>query len=165
MSALQEGRRSTCRRHGVHLKVCRATSRRLCCSHCTDRPVLARAAGSSTILTGIDQSINPEQLGALAVRSACRSAAIVRSCGRHGCIWVWRAHYWCSACACMVFPCCMCVVRMHYVDTVGSTADKERSERSKRVVSWTSQLHLMLDGEAVAVSGYYVRLCEIHGDE
>lgn len=37
----------------------------MCDSHCTDRPELARVAGSSTIPTGIDHSINPERLGAL----------------------------------------------------------------------------------------------------
>ena len=100
-------RRSTCRRHCAHVKVCRATSRRVCRSHCTDRPLLARAAGSITIPTGIDRSIGPEQLDSSAVRSACRRAAIVGSCGGHGHTWAWRPHCWCSACACMVMSSCM----------------------------------------------------------
>eukprot|EP00966_Prymnesium_polylepis_P160627 3712985-Prymnesium_polylepis.1 len=46
---------SSCRRHGAHVKVCRATSRPVCRSHCTDRLLLARVAGSITISTGIDR--------------------------------------------------------------------------------------------------------------
>ena len=62
----------------------------VCHSHCNDRPLLARAAGSITIPTGIDRSIGPEQLDSSAVRSACRRAAIVGSCGGHGHTWAWR---------------------------------------------------------------------------
>ena len=83
MPALHQGRRSTCRRHFAHVKVCRATSRPACRSHCTDRPLHARAAGSITIPTGIDRSIGPEQLGSSAVRSASRRAGIVGPCGGH----------------------------------------------------------------------------------
>ena len=112
------------------MKVCYAMSRRLCCSHCSDRPVLARAAGNSTVPTGIDQSIKTEQLDALAVRSACGRAAI------GGVVWPAqshvgaetqrRPHCWCCACACMALPCCMCFVYMLSMDTVGRGADKER---------------------------------------
>ena len=79
MPALHQGRRSTCRRHCAHVKVCRAMSRRVCRSHCTDRPLLARAAGSITIPTGIDRSIGPEQLDPSAVRSAYGQRAGERS--------------------------------------------------------------------------------------
>lgn len=88
-----------CRRHCAHVKVCRATSRPVCRSHCTDCPLLARAAESITTPTGIDCSIGPEQLDSSAVRSACRRPAIVGSCGGHGHTWAWRPHCWCSACA------------------------------------------------------------------
>ena len=89
---------------------------RMCCSHCTDCPVLARAAGSSTVPTGITQSINPEQLGSLAVRSACRRPATVGSCGRHGYGTVTRGcgdrtagalhvHVWSCPAACAPYAC------------------------------------------------------------
>ena len=89
-------------------------SRRLCCSHCSDRPVLARAAGSITVLTGIDHSINPEQLGALAVRSACRSAAI------GGVVWPARSHVGAETallvlCMCLYGPALLHVLRVHTV--------------------------------------------------
>ena len=128
MPALDQGRRSTCRRQCAHMKVCRTTFRPVCSSHCTDRLLLARAAGSITILTGIDRSAGQEQLGSSAVRPACRRAAFVGSCGGHGHTWASRPHCWRSACACKVLPCCMCSVCMHPVDTVGSRAKKERSE-------------------------------------
>ena len=165
MPALQEGRRSTCRRLGVHLKVCRATSRRLCFCHCTDRLVLARAAGSSKVPTGIDRSIDPEQLGALAVRSECRRAAI------GGVVWPARsrvdtetAHETALLVLGMYLyghavPCC--VVCMHPLDTVGSTAEKERSERSTHAVSWTYR-GITLDGSRPR--RFTARLFEIDGD-
>ena len=164
MTALHQGRRSTCRRHCAHVKVCRATSRRVCRSHCTDRPLLARAAGSITIPTGIDRSIGPEQLDSSAVRSACRRAAIVGSCGGHGHTWAWRPHCWCSACACMVLPCCMCSVCMHPVDTAGSAAEKGRSEC--RYVRCRGPLSLHHDVTCVwprRNGGDFARLCEMTG--
>ena len=89
MTALQEGRRSTCRRHGVHLKVRRATSRRLHCCHRTDHPVLARAAGSSTVPTGIDRSINSGQLGpSEPFSSALRPVYL----GSRASVWPARSH-------------------------------------------------------------------------
>ena len=96
------------------MKVCRAMSRRLCCSHCSDRPVLARAAGSITVPTGIDHSINPEQLAALAVRSACRSAAI------GGVVWPARSHVGAETallvlCMCLYGPALLHVLRVHAV--------------------------------------------------
>ena len=72
--------------------MCCATSRPVCRSHCTDRPLLARAAGSITIPTGIDRSINPEQLDLSAVRSACRRAAIVGLCGARARSLLTRGH-------------------------------------------------------------------------
>ena len=87
--------------------------------------MLARAAGSITVPPGIDHSINPEQLGAMALRSACRSAAI------GGVVWPARSHVGAEtallvlACACMALPCCMCFVCMLSVDTVGRGAEKE----------------------------------------
>jgi hypothetical protein len=51
----------------------------------------------------------------------------------------------CSACACMVMSSCMCFVYMHSVDTVGSTAEMERSQRLSHAVSWTYRC-IMLDG-------------------
>ena len=161
MPALHQGRRSTCRRHCAHVKVCRATSRRVCRSHCTDRPLLARAAGSITIPTGIDRLIGPEQLDSSAVRSACRRAVIVGSCGGHGHTWAWRSHCCCSACACMGLPWCMCSVLMHPVDTVGSTAEKQRSECSSRALPWTSIVASWRHVRAVAVPGDFARFCEI----
>ena len=127
------------------MKVCCATSRPVYDSHCTDRPVLVRVAGSSTISTCIDQSIDPKQLAALPVRSACGRAAIGEV------LWPARSHVGAKTAllvlcmCCMALPCCMCVVCMLSVDTVGSTAEKERSERSTHAVLWTYRC-IMLDG-------------------
>ena len=91
------------------------------------------------IPTGIDRSINPEQLGALAVRSAFTRAAIrgVSWAGTvtRGHVWAHRPRCWCSASACMVLPCWLCVAYINSVATVGGTAERERSERSTHALS------------------------------
>ena len=92
-------------------------SRRLCCSHCSDRPVLARAAGSSTVPTGIERSINPEQLGALAVRSAVSVQDGVAIGG--GCVAgtvTWDAETALLVlCMCLYGPALLHVLRVHAV--------------------------------------------------
>ena len=92
------------------------------------------------IPTGIDRSINPEQLGALAVRSAFTRAAIrgVSWAGTvtRGHVWAHRPRCWCSACACMVLLVVRCMHEvMNSVATVGGTAERERSERSTHALS------------------------------
>eukprot|EP00966_Prymnesium_polylepis_P249891 5776836-Prymnesium_polylepis.1 len=79
-----EGRQSTIRRDDQQQQVCRATSRRLCHNYCTDRPLLARAAGSSTIPTGIERSNGSEQLRSSGTIVVSVESDLVRSCGRHG---------------------------------------------------------------------------------
>ena len=71
-------------------------------------------AGSSTIPTGIDQSINPEQLGALAVRSACGRAAI------GGVVWPARSRVGAETallvlCMCLYGPAMLHVCPMHAI--------------------------------------------------
>lgn len=110
--------------------------------------MLARAAGSSPVTTGIDHSINPEQLGALGFIGV--HAVSMES---DHCRLVWQARS-CMCVenallgACLVQCCCMCFVCMHYVDTVGSGAEKERSERLSHSVSWTYRC-IMLDSSHV----------------
>jgi len=103
--------------HGPRVTVCDACAAP---GSMVDMSSTLRACeGSITISTGIDRLTGPEQLGSSAVRSVCRRAAIVGSCGGHGHTWAWRPHCWCSACACMVLPCCMCSVCMHPVGNCG----------------------------------------------
>ena len=168
MPALHQGRWSTCRRHCAHVKVCRATSRPVCCSHCTDRPLLSRAAGSITIPTGIDRSIGPEQLGSSAVRSACRRAAIVGSCGGHGhtrecgdrTAGALHVHVWSCPVACALYACTQWALR---------AVQLKRSAQSAVTCGAVHLFCCIMTSHACGSHtgrfsrGYFARLCEMTG--
>eukprot|EP00966_Prymnesium_polylepis_P020458 470983-Prymnesium_polylepis.2 len=86
MTALHEGLRSTGLRHGEHQQVSRASRRRpaaMCRSHCIDRPVLVRMAGSSPSTIGIVHSFDPVQLGTVQPFQSAWRTDCVGWCGRH----------------------------------------------------------------------------------
>ena len=97
----------------------------MCDSHCSDRPVLSRVAGSITILAGIDCLVSPEQLGSVEPFQTVWRTVYVGSCGWHGHTRAQTSLCQCFAYACMVKPSYMCFDFMVHVDTMGSGAGLE----------------------------------------
>ena len=97
----------------------------MCDSHCSDRSVLSRVAGSITILAGINRSASPEQLGSVEPFQTVWRTVCVGSCGWHGHTRAQISLYQCFASAYMVKPSCICLAIMVLVDTVGSGAGLE----------------------------------------
>ena len=95
----------------------------MCRSHCTDRPLLARAAGSITIPTGIDRLINSEAAGAIGALSFTIETGLswelgrVPPYGQHGHTPAWQSLGQCSASASMVKPSGVCFAEVTLVDT------------------------------------------------